>query len=338
MKAVIVDKPGQFKVVERDIPRAESGKVVIKVAYASICGSDAIYWSGDLMLGHSLGHEFSGTIWDPGTSDFQKGDRVCAMELNPCGNCPACRSGRVNICPGLMKGAPGISTDGAYAEYVAVRQDMVRRLPEGVSLQAAAMAEPLAVSYHGVRRAGIRGGERLLVWGDGPIGAFTAACARAMGAAYIGLVGKNPHRMAQIQSLDIADETFDINDPEYLARIKSVEPERFSLILECTGRRNGISAALGILANGGKLITLGIHDDIQELNTLRLLLKEQEIIPSAFFTPADYDAVLALLASGEIKADAYATSVRPLEQAQAAFLELTGGGTKEMKILLDPTL
>lgn len=338
MRALIVDKPGKFKLIEKKSPKAADGKAVIKVTYASICGSDGIYWSGDLMLGRSLGHEFSGIIEDPGDSEFAAGEKVCAMEINPCGKCLACRSGRSNICPSLMKDAPGISADGGFAEYVAVRHDMIRRVPEGVSMKEAAMAEPLAVACHGVHRAGVRKGDKVLIWGDGPIGIFSAACAKAAGTAYVGLVGNNPTRLKEANDKSYIDEVFNIDDAACSDALRKAEPEKFSLIIECTGRIPAIKAALGILRNGGRITMLGIHDNIQEINTLKLLLKEQDIITSAFFTPEEYDEALGMMASGVVDIDDCATSVRGLCEAQTAFEELRDGVSKDIKILLDPTL
>lgn len=338
MRAVIVQQPGQFQVVEdRPIPTAGDGQVVIRVDYAAICGSDRIYWETDLMLGRSLGHEFAGTIHDPGTSDFQVGERVAAMELNPCGKCPACRAGRPNICPSLMSDSPGISVDGGQAEYVAVRQDMVRRVPQGVSQKLAAIAEPVSVAYHGVRRADIRGGERVLVIGAGPIGVFAAACAKAAGAAYVAVADQNDKRLELAQRQPFIDQVLDVRSADYRAQLKAAEPEKFALILECTGTQGGVGSALGSIRNGGRLVTLGIHDNVQEIDTLKLLLKEIELVPSAFFTPEEFTQVLEWMASGKLDLEGCITDIRGFSQAQASFEEVFARGNyTQLKILLDP--
>lgn len=340
IRAIIVKSPGQFTVVnDREMPSAVDGQVVIKVDYTAICGSDRIYWETDLMLGRTLGHEFAGTIHDPGTSGFHVGQRVVAMELNPCGTCPACREGRANICPSLMKDSPGISMDGGQAEYVAVRQDMVRPVPETTSQKLAAITEPVAVSYHGVRRAGIRGGERLLVIGAGPIGVFTAACAKAKGASYVGIAEIDGRRLEMARSLEFIDQVFDPRAEDYRNRIKEAEPLKFSLIMECTGTKEGIKNALGIIRNGGKLVTLGIHDDLQQINMLKLLLKEIEIIPSSFFTPEEFTEVLELMQSDGLGLERCITDIRGFSAAQDTFRSIFAEGDySHMKILLDPNL
>lgn len=167
MKSLVVKKEFYIDAEEREIPKAEPGMVVIKVAYASICGSDYLIWSGGPYLGLVPGHEFSGTIVDASDSDFKVGDAVCAIEMNPCGECFYCKNGMPNLCPTQMNDSPGISREGGYAEYVKVRTDMVRKLPENDTLLLGAICEPLSVSLHGCKQAGIKPGDRVLVWAAG---------------------------------------------------------------------------------------------------------------------------------------------------------------------------
>lgn len=336
MRAIIVRAPGSLELVDKPIPAAKEGYVVIKVDYVAICGSDQIYWETDLMLNKTLGHEFAGTIYDPGTSDFEVGQRVAAMELNPCGKCPVCLEGRPNICPSLMIDSPGISIDGGQAEYVVVRQDMVRPIPKNVSQKLAAIAEPIAVSYHGVKRAGLKAGDRVLIIGAGPIGVFAASCAKATGAAYVGIVDIDSDRLEMARNWKFIDQVFDCRREDYREQIKAAAPDKFSIILECTGTKEGIKNAIGIIRNGGRLVTLGIHDDIQEINTLRLLLKEIEIIPSAFFTPDEFSEVLELMASGKLNLEQCITDVRCFSEAQQTFHEVFACGDRtNLKILLE---
>lgn len=321
------------------MPVAGGGKLVMKVDYVAICGSDRIYWETDLMLGRTLGHEFAGTVHDPGTSDFKAGQRVVAMELNSCGRCTSCLEGRTNICPSLMRESPGISVDGGQAEYVAVRQDMVRAVPDNVSQKLAAITEPIAVSYHGVRRAEIKGGERVLIIGAGPVGVFAAKCAKVAGASYVGIVDINDERLKLARGLGFIDRVFDSRAMDYRDQLKAAAPDKFKTILECTGTKDGIGGALGIIRNGGRLVALGIHDDIQEINMLKLLLKEIEIVPSSFFTPEEFTEVLELMSTGALDLESCVTDVRAFSAAQESFREIfLNGNYTQLKILLDPNM
>lgn len=336
MRAVIVDKVRSLKVVEREMPKLEGNLVLVKVAYSSICGSDLGYWKGELMLGRALGHEFSGTVADPGSSGFQVGEEVCGMELNPCGKCAYCQAGQPNICPHQMDDAPGITRDGSYAEYVAVRADMLRRVPEGVSLVEAALAEPVSVSYHGVNRAQIQKGERVIIMGGGPIGIFAAACAKWKGAEYAAVVETDPYRIELARALPFIDQVFDANAPDYLKQIKAVQPQKFKVALDCTGRESTVCTAINLVQNGGRVITMGLHDNVQKLPTTKLLLKEISLIPSSFFVPEEFDEVLGMMARKEINVLPCVSDVRPFEAAQISFEQLDSPVNKGMKILLRP--
>lgn len=140
--------------IEKDLPKAEGNKVVINISKSGICGCDIhMVWGTGYGAGQNfvIGHEFSGVIHDPGNSKvFKEGDRVVAMEIDPCMECEFCKEGKVNICDHVLDGGPGIGTDGSYAQYVAVREDMVRLLPEEVSFVEGALVEPIAISMHGI--------------------------------------------------------------------------------------------------------------------------------------------------------------------------------------------
>lgn len=122
MKSLIVNPPHNFEMVEKEMPKATDGRVVLKTKYVAICGSDNMLWK--TAQGMSLGHEFSGYIEDPGTFPFKKGARVCAAEFNPCGKCKFCQNGQEQLCKQMMVDNPGVTMDGAFSEYVSVRGDL----------------------------------------------------------------------------------------------------------------------------------------------------------------------------------------------------------------------
>lgn len=338
MRAIVVKKKGEFALVEREKPKAEGNLVVVKVAATTICGSDIAYWKSDLMLDKVLGHEFAGTVEDGGNSDFKAGDAVCGIELNPCGTCPQCLEGKPNICPSQMNEAPGITRDGSYAEYVAVRADMLRHIPKGVSMEEACLAEPISVAYHGVARAKIAKGDRVLIVGGGPIGLYAAACAKIKGAAFVAVLEKDDARIAVLKKANFVDEVFDTKDPEYFAKVKSVAPQRFKIVMDCVGKEETVKMAINFVQNGGSLATLGLQESVQKLPTTKLLLKEINIVPSAFFVPKEFDEVLALMADKKLDLAFTISEVIAFDKAQEAFENLDKDNDKNMKVALSPIL
>ncbi len=183
-----VETGAPLRLAERPQPVPQAGEVVVKVAFCGICGSDVHATEASASQvgpGTVLGHEFSGEVVVSADPAWQPGDRVVAVPLWPCDACRpagACRDGLGILCPrnrivGLAPEVPG-----GYAEYVRIGASQLLAVPEDIALDAAALAEPLAVGAHAVRLAGQLLGRRVLVIGAGPIGLATAAFAARAGA------------------------------------------------------------------------------------------------------------------------------------------------------------
>ncbi|GFN22667.1 alcohol dehydrogenase catalytic domain-containing protein [Thermanaeromonas sp. C210] len=192
MKALYFLSPGQLELREVEKPEAGPGELIVKVAYAGVCGTDVRIYRGTKAIPapRIIGHEFSGTIAEvgPGVEGWEVGSRVTVYPVIPCGTCYACRSGRPNIC--LNRTTIGYELDGAFAEYVkvpreAVGQGHVIPLPPEVSLEEAAAAEPVAAAFHGIRRSRLSPGQDVCIMGAGPIGLYHLQLAFWRGARQV---------------------------------------------------------------------------------------------------------------------------------------------------------
>lgn len=293
MKSLTCETSRSFVQKEKPMPVPQKGQVVIKVACAAICGSDHLLWLAGVPC--TPGHEFSGWVEDPGDSGFKKGDRVCAPEINPCGECEFCLSGQENLCVRGLTGVPGVSADGAYGEYVAVRADLLRRLPDDMPMELGAIAEPAAVSLHGLRRSGMPVGETLLVWGNGPIGIYAAALAKLEGAKAVYMVGRNPGRVDFCNALDFVDGCFSVKDAELDKKLAEAAPGGFGYAVDALGRTDAFDQLLSHMRVRGTIALLGLHSQTVEFNTAALLAKEVSLVPGWFFTLKEYDDALALI-------------------------------------------
>ena len=188
MKAVMKVRSGPGNVELRDVPEPEPGpgQVRIAVAAAGVCGTD-IHILRDEFPSRPpviLGHEFSGRVdrLGDGVAEFAPGDSVVAMPAAVrCGRCRYCLSGDILMCEGRRSIGHGV--DGAFARYVVVPAEMVHRVPQGVPLRHAALAEPVAVAVHAVsERSKVTAGDAVLVSGVGPIGLLILQVVRAHGA------------------------------------------------------------------------------------------------------------------------------------------------------------
>jgi threonine dehydrogenase-like Zn-dependent dehydrogenase len=191
MKAVVCKGIGSLEVKEVPVPKVVAGGILLRVMAASLCGTDLrILNFGHRKIPESteriLGHEFSGVIEEigPGAEGFQRGERVSVAPNIGCGACEQCVQGRANLCPQYE--AFGISLDGAFAEKIsipakAVFQGNIIKLPETLSFEEAALAEPLSCVLNGLEACQIRYGDALLIFGAGPIGLMHLMLGRISG-------------------------------------------------------------------------------------------------------------------------------------------------------------
>jgi L-idonate 5-dehydrogenase len=260
MRAVVVHGPGDVRVDELPDPVAGPGQVLVAVEWGGICGSDLSYWkhgaSGTAVLRRPmvLGHEIAGRVAAVGAdvTGLDAGRAVAVHPATPEGDLPARLAGRDNLntrVRHLGSAAFDPHTDGGFADLVAVRADRVRPLPDGVGTRQGALAEPLAVALHAVRRAGDVRGRDVLVNGAGPIGCLVVAAARSAGASRV-VVADVAARPLAIASALGADEVRDLGAGDVL-------PEDAELVFEASGSAAALGPVLRATARGGRVVQVG---------------------------------------------------------------------------------
>lgn len=333
----MMQAPQTFTAVEKPIPEAGDGFAVIKVAYGAICGSDRNVWLSGFPF--SPGHEFSGWIADPGDSGLSVGDAVCAPEIVPCGECELCKSGRGNLCSKLCSASPGLSMDGAYTQYIRVRSQYLRKIPEGMSMELGSIVEPVAVSLHGVHRLAPAADEPMLVWGNGPIGVYAAACAKLAGVKKVYMVGRNQPRVDVCNSYDFVDKCFSVLDGKFDEKIAGVMPSGgFKYAIDALGAEEAFDQIASKLAPGARLGLLGLHSARVNFSAMAVLAKEIDLVPGWFFTLDEYDEALALVNANRGLFAKTITKKIPNDPdtVQAMFEKLfLSGKNDEMKVLIE---
>src|SRR5262249_24675015 len=196
IRAAFYDGPRRFTTGTVPMPVAEPGEALLRVRRVGICGTDLHIFQGHLdhrvPKGGIIGHEtFAEVVAAPAYSDFKAGDRVVVEPLQFCGKCRACRMGASYICYDLK--VLGADVPGGLQEYWSVPGERLVRVPDTLSDDPAALIEPLAVATHDVRRAGVKTGDAVLVFGGGPIGTLIALVCRHRGAR-VAVAEINPYR------------------------------------------------------------------------------------------------------------------------------------------------
>lgn len=337
MKALTLTDVKKFELIEKEIPTASDQKAVIKISKTGICGSDIhMVWSTGYGAGTNfvIGHEFCGVIVDPGGSPtLKKGDRVVAMEIDPCGQCEYCLNGMPHLCEHVLDGGPGIGSDGGYEEYVAVRHDMIRVIPDNVSDISGALVEPTAISMHAVKLAGVKEGSKVLVTGAGAIGLFAAACAYALGAKEVVITEVNQERLQLANNAKFITHALNGSKEDLVDELKKIVPDGFDAVIECSGHGGASTTALSSLKRGGHMVLVA-YGDLPKVDLFTFINNEIHLLGSVFFTFEEFELVIDLMSQGKLDLEQYVELVK-LEDVQSVLEGIETQKSNAVKYMID---
>lgn len=328
MLAAVLHAARDVRVESRPRPEVQPGMVLLRVRRAGICGSDSHYFAhgqcGPFVPSRPfiLGHEFIADVVarGAGVSAPDVGARVTVNPARACGVCPYCRGGRRNLCrTTIMLGSASTTppTDGAFAEFVAVRADQCHELPPELDDGVGTMIEPLAVAWHAVKRSGDVSGARVLVMGGGPIGLLAAMVARACGARSVALADVVPERRRLAVEVGV-DMAVDPTSRRLAEQVGDPSGDGFDVVLEASGARAALRQAFDLVRPGGTIVqigTLGTEDVPLPVN--QLMLREIRLVGSFRYGDV-FDEAIQLAASGRMAIRPLITGVFPLARSLEA--------------------
>jgi (R,R)-butanediol dehydrogenase/meso-butanediol dehydrogenase/diacetyl reductase len=345
MKAAVWHGYKDIRISERPVPRAKPDHVVVKVAWAGICGTDRHEYLGPNFIPVTkphrltgktapliLGHEFTGTISEigEGVTGWKTGDRVTANGTLSCGVCEPCRTGRYNICEKL--GFVGVSRDGTFAEYVTVEASRLFRIPDGLSLRRAVLAEPLACGLHSTRLLGDITGKNVLIVGPGIIGLACFFAAKLAGAGNLVVAGIGDLRKELVEQNGgtyVDTETQDLKDA-VVSRFGALA----DICYECVGAQASLDSSLGMLKSGGALMVMGVYGKPPVFRMNDFQEGERRLFTSQAHTD-EIALALDYLDRGLINGDALVTREVTLDTlVEQGFEELAQNNWKHIKILI----
>ena len=317
---------GQIELTDIPVPRPAGGEVLVKVHRAAVCGTD-IHIEHDRFANSPpmvLGHEFSGVIAEvgPEVRGVQVGTRVVAAN-NPfaCGKCSVCGAGHPNLCS--EKRAMGIHSDGCFAEYVKLPAHLMHEIPASVSLEQAALMEPLAVATHAVaQRCGISRYDRAVVFGAGAIGLLAAQVARAEGADEVLVVGTDKDELSRLRcARALGFETVNVDRENLRDRVMGLsQGQGATVVVEASGSAAAIGNGIELLAKTGRMAISGItgRSDIA-VNWDGLTAKGATLYFCYSSVDADWRKGLQYLAAGKVLTEPLITHRFGLNQWREAF-------------------
>ena len=339
MKCVSISGEKSLVLKDIDVPVSKDGSVVIEVKSCGICGSDIHNWDSGQPIGLVMGHEFSGTVVDPGSrKDLEKGDRVTGLPISPCGKCEACHSGNVQYCAETWSEAVGLAltNPGGFAEYTSCRPDMARKIPGNVSFDAACMVEPSAVALHAINLANIKIGDSVLIIGGGVIGLLSAEFAKMAGASSIAILETNKKRGRKAVRYGKINEYYDALKEDTIPTLMTKTNGGFDKVIECCGNSSAVSEALMTVQPGGTLVLVGVSSTPVTVPMVVGVMREVDIKGAIAYTPYEFDTCLKLIAEKKLNVVKYIDDLVPLEAAQESFEKLTSGKDSAVKIIFKP--
>jgi L-iditol 2-dehydrogenase len=345
MKSLLLTEYSKLSIA--DMPRPEPGphEVLIRVAACGICGSDVHGYdgsSGRRIPPLVMGHEAAGEIVALGSAAarFKVGDRVTFDSTVYCGECVYCRRGDMNLCN--CREVIGVSCGdyrrhGAFAEYIAVPERIVYKMPSRMSYPEAAMLEALAVALHAVKVSGIKKGDTALVVGAGMIGLLTMQALRAAGVGRVMIADIDETRLTLGELLG-ADEalrgTGGLIAEETMKRTGGVGAD---VVFDAVGRTKTVAESIDSVRKGGTVTLIGnIAPEV--VLPLQKVVSRQIRLQGSAASSGEYPEAMELLASGRVQVRPLITAVAPLEDGPRWFERLHAQEPDLMKVVLTPEM
>ena len=345
MKAGVLQKVDQLVLADVAKPMITEDDILVRVHAAAFCGTDIRIIRGMKTKGirypSIIGHEFSGDIVEVGknVTSFQKGNRVTVDPVLPCGGCAYCLNGLENVC--LNRKAIGYEFDGCFAEYILIPGDFinsgnVQLLPDVVSYEEGALAEPLSCVINGQRKLNITLGETILIIGAGPIGIMHLMIARASGGAKI--IVSEPNEFRRNAAKEMGADL--VIDPIHENLVEIVKDQTNTLgadvVILAIGNPRVVNDALNCARKGGRISMFAgfSKGDMPGVDVNVIHYNELVVVGASSLQRRDLKTAINLIASGSVHVKQLITKVFPLDQIAEAFDLAESGGA--IKVVVKP--
>ena len=344
-------KAAQFTGIRRlriaDVPEPqiqEPFEVRVRIDRVGVCGSDVHYYVngriGEQRLQYpaSVGHECAGTVVETGSGvdRLKPGDRVAIDPAIVCGQCDQCRAGRVNTCRKIrFMGCPG-QAPGALAEYCVLPAENCLALPDAMTMDHAALLEPLSIGLHAVKLGDVFPASRIAVIGAGPIGLSVLLCAKAT-APVTAYVTDLIDRRLEVARRCGADWTGNPRQQNVVAEILECEPLGLDLVFECSGDPATIDQATQLLTPGGTLVLVGIPPEARATFDIHQMRVNELVFKNVRRQKGCLAPVIRLVSEGQINLAPLLTHRFPLARTAEAFDLVAGYDDGVIKAVIEVT-
>jgi L-iditol 2-dehydrogenase len=342
VKALTLKEYNRFALEDAAEPPLRPDSVMVAVKACGICGSDVHGMDGSTGRRQPpiiMGHEAAGVIARIGADvqGWEAGARVTFDSTIYCGTCEYCRSGRINLCD--QRRVLGVSCaeyrqNGAFAQFVAVPQRVLYRLPDAMPFEHAALTEPLSIAFHAVRRAGTKASDRAVVVGAGLIGLMLVQTLRRAGCTQILAVDIAEEKLALAKKLGATATV--ASGPNALREIMELtEGHGADAVFEAVGIAPTVDLAVRSARKGGTVTLVGNVAPVVEF-PLQVCVTRELTVYGSCASCGEYPACLEALAKGEIDAAPLLSAIAPLEEGPQWFERLYKREPGLLKVILQP--
>jgi L-iditol 2-dehydrogenase len=345
MKAAVFYAANDLRVEQRPMPSIGPDEILVKVGACAICGSDVRTWrfgARNILPPMTMGHEVAGTVVEAGAAvrGFSAGQRVAVAPAVPCGECSYCGGGIQTMCDNLR--SIGYEFHGGFAEYMvvpppAIRAGCVNVVPENLSLEEGALAEPLACAINGQELLNVGMGDTVVILGAGPLGCMHADLAKFRGAGKVILADIQPRRVEMARPF-AADLLIDMTSEEVRNRVlEETGGAGASVVIVAAPSGQAQEQALTLAAKHGRISFFGglpKSDPCIRLDANIVHYRELFLMGAYGSKPQHNRMALDLLAAGRIHTSALIGALLPLERVLDALETVSRG--EVLKVILQP--
>lgn len=328
-------KPGEIFYEEVPTPEADGKNVLVRIHAVAICGTDKHGFSDGSMEGQIWGHEYSGIVEDPGETDLKPGDKVAVFPNHPCHDCEFCRAGLTNLCPTVFRGTGGSS---AASEYQLVPSYNVIKIADDMSYEEGALIEPTSVTYHALKKSGIKPGQELLISGVGGLTGLMAEVARGMGVGKIVITDAVDKRAEPYVKSGVVDAFVNCEEPGFYTKLMDIatSPFGYDAYIDIKGGVRNANEHIVAMKNGATAVIVAeIPGDREALNLYDLTEDEKAITGSYGYTKPEFEEVAQMIADKKIDVTKHIIKHFKLSEGQEAFDYSMDRSTMPGKVVLD---
>lgn len=336
MKRITITEPGKVVIDETEMPVRKDNEALIKILYGGICGSDLGTYRGSfayVTYPRTPGHEFSAEIVEIGENDrgLEKGMLVTANPYFNCGNCHSCRNGHVNCC--MDNQTMGVQREGAFSEYISIPIDRIYG-GKGLNPKTLALVEPFCIGYHGIKRAGVKKGEKVLVIGAGTIGVLAAVSAIKFGCE-VTIADIAEEKLEYAKQFGIK-EVIKNDSPEYFNAevLRITGGSGFDVTVEAVGLPSTFQNCMDAVVFAGKVIVIGVGKQTLNFDYTIIQKKELNIYGSRNALREDFEEIIEMMKKEEALLEKIVTNEYDWLDAPEAWKDFDENGHSMLKVML----